>query len=332
MIPCSSCRLERSCYWSRARWQPFECRYPPYSRSELQQCLLNRKVLTNLSLHGLPMERKYNWCIFVVFFQLIFVGDSTNRGLMEALLERLDGWLTMSDRYCCSIYHWSSLSISSWLIGHFSLLSDAVYLVGQSGTVIATVLPTSTDRHNSTLTIIPNSGCLRGPRWNRLLSICSAGISTKKILFSFASTSLHYARLAWFIMTSIYKRVVSCVIYVQERVNRPIITTTKAHKKKGFMEQWILLNHGRIGRKKGEHRIHRADVDSFPLRIMGASSSSFDGTRQAHWSSSSWLWYNRQSKVSFLPLPSCGKELRGPFSNHPRRLLSPKSCSPSVQL
>ncbi|XP_046439706.1 cadherin-like and PC-esterase domain-containing protein 1 [Daphnia pulex] len=72
MIPCSSCLLERSCYWSRARWQPFVCRHPHYSPSELQQCLLHRK--------------------------LIFVGDSTNRGMMESLLERLDGWLTTSDR------------------------------------------------------------------------------------------------------------------------------------------------------------------------------------------------------------------------------------------
>uniref|UniRef100_A0A0P6JYB6 Cadherin and PC-esterase domain-containing protein 1 n=1 Tax=Daphnia magna TaxID=35525 RepID=A0A0P6JYB6_9CRUS len=72
MIPCSSCLLERSCYWSRARWQPFECRHPHYSPSRVKQCLLHRK--------------------------LIFVGDSTNRGMMEALLERLDGWLTTSDR------------------------------------------------------------------------------------------------------------------------------------------------------------------------------------------------------------------------------------------
>ncbi|XP_057373331.1 cadherin-like and PC-esterase domain-containing protein 1 [Daphnia carinata] len=72
MIPCSSCLLERSCYWSRARWQPFECRHPHYSPSKVKQCLLHRK--------------------------LIFVGDSTNRGMMESLLERLDGWLTTSDR------------------------------------------------------------------------------------------------------------------------------------------------------------------------------------------------------------------------------------------
>jgi len=37
--------------------------------------------------------------------QLIFVGDSTERGMMEALLERTDGSLLKSDRLLLTLMH-----------------------------------------------------------------------------------------------------------------------------------------------------------------------------------------------------------------------------------
>lgn len=113
---------------------------------------------------------------------------------MESLLERLDGWLTTSDRYCVvSLYRYSTLfsncislllslllfSMVNWSV-FFLLLFCFVFLPskGQSGTVIATVLPTLAVRHNSTLTIIPNSGCLRGLCSSRHSLTCYEGIDT----------------------------------------------------------------------------------------------------------------------------------------------------------
>jgi len=190
MIPCSSCLLERSCYWSRARWQPFVCRHPHYSPAELQQCLLHRKVCSAYT----KFEIRFDCNFIKIYYQLIFVGDSTNRGMMESLLERLDGWLTTSDRYCVvsivyTLFSSGVVAISSsllsycpppspWLIGrfyYFVFLFSFLCVPGQSGTVIATVLPTLAGRHNSTLTIIPNSGCRRGLRSSRRSPTCSEG-------------------------------------------------------------------------------------------------------------------------------------------------------------
>lgn len=44
MIPCSSCRQEDTCLWSRATWDPFDCRYLIISRDRLKKCLTNKKV------------------------------------------------------------------------------------------------------------------------------------------------------------------------------------------------------------------------------------------------------------------------------------------------
>ena len=113
--------------------------------------------------------------------------------MMESLLERLDGWLTTSDRYCVvslSLYRYTLFSncihvlyycpyfCSPWLIGPFFFYYFVLFssIKGQSGTVIATVLPTLAGRHNSTLTIIPNSGCLPGLRSSRHSLTCYEGI------------------------------------------------------------------------------------------------------------------------------------------------------------
>lgn len=56
MIPCDDCGLERSCYWSRAIWQPHGCRYASVSGQQLRHCLANRKVFFSPSppFHSRP--------------------------------------------------------------------------------------------------------------------------------------------------------------------------------------------------------------------------------------------------------------------------------------
>ncbi|XP_077540184.1 cadherin-like and PC-esterase domain-containing protein 1 [Haemaphysalis longicornis] len=67
LLPCVDCRDSGSCLWSTARWTPFRCRYPSVSNASLQTCLDGKKLL--------------------------FLGDSTNRGIMYYVLMRLNGTL-----------------------------------------------------------------------------------------------------------------------------------------------------------------------------------------------------------------------------------------------
>ena len=82
---------------------------------------------------------------------------------MESLLERLDGWLTTSDRYPSSLCQ--RLPIVNVLLLYY------LFSV-QSGIVIATEL---LEGRSSTLIIIQNSGCLQGLLWSRLLCTSSEG-------------------------------------------------------------------------------------------------------------------------------------------------------------
>ncbi|XP_036912416.1 cadherin-like and PC-esterase domain-containing protein 1 [Sturnira hondurensis] len=64
IVPCLSCSDNRTCDWREIAWQPHNCQYGVLSKSQLQQCLGGRKIL--------------------------FIGDSTNRGIMYYLIERLN--------------------------------------------------------------------------------------------------------------------------------------------------------------------------------------------------------------------------------------------------
>ncbi|XP_048356424.1 cadherin-like and PC-esterase domain-containing protein 1 isoform X2 [Sphaerodactylus townsendi] len=64
IVPCLSCSDNRTCDWRQIAWQPHNCQYPVINKPELQQCLENKKVL--------------------------FIGDSTNRGMMYYLIERVN--------------------------------------------------------------------------------------------------------------------------------------------------------------------------------------------------------------------------------------------------
>ncbi|XP_057632713.1 cadherin-like and PC-esterase domain-containing protein 1 isoform X2 [Chionomys nivalis] len=64
IVPCLSCADNRTCDWREITWQPHNCQHDILTRPELQQCLRGRKIL--------------------------FIGDSTNRGMMYYLIERLN--------------------------------------------------------------------------------------------------------------------------------------------------------------------------------------------------------------------------------------------------
>uniref|UniRef100_A0A8I5NM78 Cadherin like and PC-esterase domain containing 1 n=1 Tax=Papio anubis TaxID=9555 RepID=A0A8I5NM78_PAPAN len=64
IVPCLSCSDNRTCDWREVTWQPHNCQYGVLTKPQLQQCLGGRKIL--------------------------FIGDSTNRGIMYYLIERLN--------------------------------------------------------------------------------------------------------------------------------------------------------------------------------------------------------------------------------------------------
>ncbi|PNF28414.1 hypothetical protein B7P43_G16403, partial [Cryptotermes secundus] len=72
LLPCSSCSYRASCIWSQMRWQPYSCSYRRLDRQRLAACLRDKKLL--------------------------FIGDSTNRGMMHYILEQLNGSLSACDK------------------------------------------------------------------------------------------------------------------------------------------------------------------------------------------------------------------------------------------
>lgn len=64
IVPCLSCSDNRTCDWREITWQPHNCQYGVLTKPQLQHCLGGRKIL--------------------------FIGDSTNRGIMYYLIERLN--------------------------------------------------------------------------------------------------------------------------------------------------------------------------------------------------------------------------------------------------
>ncbi|XP_072915645.1 cadherin-like and PC-esterase domain-containing protein 1 [Hemitrygon akajei] len=71
-VPCLSCSDNRTCDWQKARWQPDGCQHPSPTKRQLQRCMSGRKVL--------------------------FIGDSTNRGMMYYLMEEVNETLQEWDK------------------------------------------------------------------------------------------------------------------------------------------------------------------------------------------------------------------------------------------
>ncbi|XP_077355726.1 cadherin-like and PC-esterase domain-containing protein 1 [Festucalex cinctus] len=82
LVPCLSCSDNRTCDWREVAWQPDGCHHPLVDAARLRECMADRKVL--------------------------FLGDSTNRGMMYFLTERLN------------------FSLSAWDRSHGTLLYDDV--------------------------------------------------------------------------------------------------------------------------------------------------------------------------------------------------------------
>ncbi|KAE8615958.1 hypothetical protein XENTR_v10008672 [Xenopus tropicalis] len=64
IVPCLSCADNRTCDWRAISWYPYKCQHPILIKPELQECMQERKIL--------------------------FIGDSTNRGIMYYLIERVN--------------------------------------------------------------------------------------------------------------------------------------------------------------------------------------------------------------------------------------------------
>ncbi|CAN7989448.1 unnamed protein product, partial [Ixodes hexagonus] len=72
ILPCERCSNKDSCFWREARWQPYHCRYVHLPQRTLSRCMSGKKLL--------------------------FIGDSTNRGMMHYAMERLNGTLQHWDK------------------------------------------------------------------------------------------------------------------------------------------------------------------------------------------------------------------------------------------
>lgn len=80
VVPCLSCSDNRTCDWREVAWQPDSCFHPLLDQPQLQTCMMDRKVL--------------------------FIGDSTNRGMMYYLMERVNTTLEDWDKaHDTIIYH-----------------------------------------------------------------------------------------------------------------------------------------------------------------------------------------------------------------------------------
>ncbi|KAI0234441.1 Cadherin-like and PC-esterase domain-containing protein 1 [Lamellibrachia satsuma] len=72
MVKCHNCSDHLSCEWTSAVWQPHRCRHPRVPQDVLKKCLAGRQIL--------------------------FIGDSTNRGIMNYLIEATNGSLMEWDK------------------------------------------------------------------------------------------------------------------------------------------------------------------------------------------------------------------------------------------
>ncbi|KAL7828103.1 hypothetical protein AOLI_G00312550 [Acnodon oligacanthus] len=80
VVPCLSCSDNRTCDWREVTWQPDSCYHPVLEQPLLQTCMMDKKVL--------------------------FIGDSTNRGIMYYLMERVNTTLEDWDKaHDTIVYH-----------------------------------------------------------------------------------------------------------------------------------------------------------------------------------------------------------------------------------
>lgn len=71
-VPCEDCKNPNSCHWKTAIWQPKFCQTTHLDDYDIRACFKGRKVL--------------------------FIGDSTNRGILHYILEKINGSLSEWDK------------------------------------------------------------------------------------------------------------------------------------------------------------------------------------------------------------------------------------------
>ncbi|XP_064604834.1 cadherin-like and PC-esterase domain-containing protein 1 [Liolophura sinensis] len=71
-VPCESCGKGSVCYWDEATWQPDTCQHVTLNRDIVRSCFVGKKVL--------------------------FIGDSTSRGIFHYVAEVVNGTLTEWDK------------------------------------------------------------------------------------------------------------------------------------------------------------------------------------------------------------------------------------------
>eukprot|EP00118_Oscarella_pearsei_P010535 m.65181 g.65181 ORF g.65181 m.65181 type:complete len:368 (+) comp35306_c0_seq5:24-1127(+) len=72
ILPCGSCEKRATCFWRKASWVPYKCQHSTLSQRNLRLCLAGRKV--------------------------IFLGDSTLRGMMYYMIEKVNSTLSVWDK------------------------------------------------------------------------------------------------------------------------------------------------------------------------------------------------------------------------------------------
>lgn len=95
VVPCLSCSDNRTCDWREVAWQPDGCYHPLVNGPLLQDCMTDRKVRTGnhrtCCPDGVLMVEVCH--LSPVSPQVLFIGDSTNRGMMYFLMERVNSSL-----------------------------------------------------------------------------------------------------------------------------------------------------------------------------------------------------------------------------------------------
>ncbi|XP_071961477.1 cadherin-like and PC-esterase domain-containing protein 1 [Antedon mediterranea] len=93
-IPCGMCNDRNTCFFRKARWQPYTCRHAHMTHDRLQECMAGKRV--------------------------IFLGDSTNRGIMYYIMEQVNGTLNEWDKtHDIKIYNNLNHNRTSTVFGYF---------------------------------------------------------------------------------------------------------------------------------------------------------------------------------------------------------------------
>ncbi|XP_033114618.1 cadherin-like and PC-esterase domain-containing protein 1 [Anneissia japonica] len=94
VMPCGMCSDRSTCFFRNAKWQPHTCRHDHMTREKLQECMARKRM--------------------------VFMGDSTNRGIMYYIMEQVNGSLTEWDKtHDIKVYNNLNRNRTSTTFGYF---------------------------------------------------------------------------------------------------------------------------------------------------------------------------------------------------------------------